>query len=123
MRVNTLFSSAPASVGRDQLNLRWDCLPQPVRRYLRYAVPAGAPAIRTARLKHDGFLRTAPGSRWFRVVGEEYFTVANPGFVWKASIRPGSLVWIEALDRLIANRGEVLVNLYSTITLGRSSGD
>jgi hypothetical protein len=36
--VTTLFSHAGASVGSEQLSTRWDALPEPVRRYLRYAM-------------------------------------------------------------------------------------
>ncbi|OFW34075.1 MAG: hypothetical protein A3J28_15890 [Acidobacteria bacterium RIFCSPLOWO2_12_FULL_60_22] len=57
--VSALFADITASVGPEQLRIRWDGLPEPVRRYLRYAIPTGALPIRTVRLKHDGFLRPA----------------------------------------------------------------
>jgi hypothetical protein len=120
--VTTLFSNAGVSIGSDQLNARWDALPEPVRRYLRYAIREGAPDIRTARLKHDGLFRTTPGRRWFRIEGEQYFTVAEPGFVWNASIRPAPLLWIEARDRLVAGRGNMLVKLVSTIPIADAVG-
>lgn len=113
--VDALFSSSVADVGPQQLRARWDSLPEPVRRYLHYAIPSDTPAIRTARLTHDGFLRTAPDSRWLRVDGEEYFTVAAPGFLWHATARFSPLFCFEARDRLLANRGEMLVKLYSTL--------
>jgi hypothetical protein len=122
VEVSTLFAGAAASVGADQVRARRDSLPEPVRRYLRYAIPAGAPAIRTARLKHDGFLRSAPGSRWARVSGEEYFTAAKPGFVWHATAWPAPLLWFEARDRLLSGRGEMLVKLCSALTLVEASG-
>src|SRR5438093_5508714 len=54
-----LSFQTPPRASADQVRVRWDALPEPVRRYLRYAILAGAPAIRTARLKHDGLLRMA----------------------------------------------------------------
>ena len=120
--VTTLLSDAGASVGSDQLNLRWDALPEPVRRYLRYAIREGAPATRTARLRHDGLFRTKPNQRWFRIEGEQYFTVARPGFVWNASIRPAPFLWIEARDHLMAGRGNMLVKLVSTISIADARG-
>jgi hypothetical protein len=120
--VSTLFSGAGVGVGPDQLNARWDSLPEPVRRYLRHAVPTGALAIRTLRLKHDGFFRTKPNQRWLPIRGEQYFTVAKPGFVWDASVRLAPLLWIEARDRLLSGRGNMLVKVCSTFTIADASG-
>lgn len=120
--VRTLFSNAAASLGPDQLRARWDALPEPVRRYLSYAIPEGAPAIRTARLEHDGFFRTKPGERWLPIEGVQYFTTATPGFVWNASVRPAPLLWIEARDCLLSGRGNMLVKFVSTFTIADASG-
>lgn len=120
--VTTLFSSAGVSIGSEQLNARWGTLPDPVRRYLRYAIRDGASAIGTARLRHDGLFRTTPEQRWLRIDGEQYFTVASPGFVWKASIRPIPFLWIDARDRLVSGRGNMLVKLVSTIPIADVGG-
>jgi len=120
--VTTLFSNAGVSIGSDRLNARWDAVPEPVRRYFRYAIREGAPAIRTARLSHDGLFRTTPEQRWFPIEGEQYFTVAEPGFVWNASIRPAPFLWIEARDRLVSGRGNMLVKLVSTIPIADAVG-
>jgi len=116
-KVGVLFSDAVGTVGQDQLKARWDLLPEPVRRYLRYAITGKAVAIGTAHLKHDGFMRMTPSSRWFRVEGEEYFTVARPGFVWNASLWPAPPVWIKACDSLLSNRGQMLIKVYSLFTI------
>jgi hypothetical protein len=120
--VKTLFSEASASVGPDQLSARWNSLPEPVRRYLRYAIPDGAPAGRTARLRHDGLFRVWPNSRWFRIEGRQYFSVARPGFVWTASIWPAPFIWIEARDRLLSGRGNMLVKAVSTFLIADAAG-
>jgi hypothetical protein len=120
--VTRLFSDKAPSVGPEQLAARWDALPEPVRRYLSYAIPKGTPAIGAVRLKHDGFFRTKPDQRWFPIQGEQYFTAGKPGFVWNATIRPARLVWIEARDRLQADRGNMLVKFCSTFTIADASG-
>lgn len=120
--VVSLFSNAGVSIGSDQLNARRDALPEPIRRYFRYAMREGAPDIGTARLKHDGLFRTTPEQRWFRIEGEQYFTVARPGFVWNASIRPAPFLWIEARDRLVSGRGNMLVKLVSMIPIADAVG-
>lgn len=120
--VKALFSDAAESVGPDQLRARWHGLPDPVRRYLHYAIREDAPAIRTARLTHDGLFRTKPGQRWFRIEGKQYFTVAKPGFVWNARIRPAPFLWIEARDCLVAGRGNMLVKVLSTFPIADAGG-
>jgi hypothetical protein len=120
--VTTLFSSVGVSIGSEQLNARWGALPDPVRRYLRYAIRDGDSALGTAHLKHDGLFRTTPDQRWFPVEGEQYFTVASPGFVWKATIRPAPFLWIDARDRLVSGRGNMLVKLVSTIPIADAVG-
>jgi hypothetical protein len=56
------------------------------------------------------------------VHGQDYFTVAKPGFVWNARMWLVPLVWIEACDCLLSNRGEMLVKLYSLFTIADASG-
>lgn len=120
--VDILFGSAALSVGRDQLRARWDGLPDPIRRHLQYAIREDAPAIRTARLRHDGFFRTSPAQRWWKIKGEQYFTTARPGFVWSARVRPAPLLWVEARDALLHERGNMLVKFLSAIPMANASG-
>lgn len=120
--VRSLFLDSTSSVGPDQLRARWHALPEPIRRYLRFAVRDGAPAIRAARLRHDGFFRTAPDQRWLPIEGEQYFTTAKPGFVWNASVRPAPFLWIEACDSLLSDRGNMLVKLVSMIPIAEARG-
>jgi uncharacterized protein DUF6544 len=91
-----LFSHA-TSVGPDQLRTRLNTLPEPVRRYLRYAICEGAPAIRTARLGHGGTFRMAPNQRWLAIEGKQYFTIGQPGFIWTGTVRPLPFISIRAL--------------------------
>jgi Family of unknown function (DUF6544) len=123
VEVCTLFSgAAEASLGTEQLAIRYDGLPEPVRRYLHYAISTTAPAIRTARLKHEGFFRTKPGQNWLPITGEEYFTVAVPGFMWNATVRPAPLLWIEARDLLQTGQGNMLVRVNSVVTVSDAKG-
>jgi hypothetical protein len=122
VEVTTLFSGTPRSVGPEQLAARYDGLPEPVRRYFHYAVSAEAPATRTARLQHDGFFRTKPNQKWLAIRGEEYFTVAVPGFVWNATLWSAPPLWIEARDLLQSGHGNMLVKINSAITIADAKG-
>ncbi len=117
-----LFSGQGAGLGPDDVAVRGASLPASVRRYLEYAVPEGAPAIRRVRLTHGGSFRAKPDGRWYTIAGQEYFTVAKPGFVWSASIRLMPFVWIEACDSLVAGEGRTLVRLNSVWTLTDAAG-
>ncbi len=120
--VAELWSSATRAVGPQQLSDRWDSLPEPVRRYLRYAIPNGAPAIRTVRLKHGGFFRIKPEQGWLPIRAVEYFTAGKPGFVWRARICPFPCIWIDACVGLFNRHGHMLVKLESLFTIADASG-
>jgi hypothetical protein len=120
--VAELFSDPAPGVGPNELAARWGSLPEVVRRHLAYAIPKGAPAIRTARLKHDGLFRTKPNQQWLSIEGRQYFTAGRPGFVWNASVRPAPLLWIEARDRLAGGKGNMLVKLWSIFPIADARG-
>jgi len=120
--VGALLASATGVVGPDNLARRWESLPVPVRRYLRFAIAPDAAAIRTAHMTHDGSMRLTPDGRWLPVEGEEYFSVATPGFVWAARMRMAPGVWVTARDRLLGNRGSMLVQLFSVVPIANASG-
>jgi len=101
---------------------RLDSLPPPVRRYLRFAVPANAPPIRTVHLRHDGFFRQHPKQRWFAIQGEQYFTLDPPGFVWRGRIRMLPFLWIDARDSLISGQGRMVVKFNSIFTMANVRG-
>jgi hypothetical protein len=55
-----LYSGPARRIGPRGLAARRESLPDPVRGYLRFAIPEGAPAIGTVRLKHGGFSEPIP---------------------------------------------------------------
>src|SRR5436190_3795923 len=93
-------------------------LPEPVQRYLSYAGVVGKEPIRTVRLKQQGFMRQQPGQKWMPLVAEQHFTTNPPAFLWHCTIRPFPLVSISATDRFSGGHGNMLVKLWSCITLG-----
>jgi hypothetical protein len=120
--VRALFSETVANVGPAELKARGSALPEPIRRHLAYAIAPTAPAIRTARLRHAGTFRTGQNQRWSPIEGEQYFSVANPGFVWFARLRLMPLLWVQARDRLLSGRGNMLVKPMSAVAIADASG-
>jgi hypothetical protein len=121
-QTGALLATPSAALGPEQLAARRDSLPAPVQRYLAYAISEAAPAIATARLRHDGFFRTGPGQKWLPVEGEQYFTVATPGFVWNASVSVAPLISVQACDSLVLGRGNMLVKVQSLIPVADARG-
>lgn len=65
-------------------------LPEPARRYLRYAIAPGTPLARSARLTMHGTLRLSPGGDPLPMRAEQ--VLAPPaGFVWRARVGRGLL--------------------------------
>lgn len=117
-----LLSGTPPAVGSAQLSAREPDLPEPVRRHLRYAIPEGAPAIRTVHMRHTGEMRLKPGARWFPVTGEQYFTAGTAGFVWSGIMRLAPLLRVNARDCLLSGRGNMLVKLGAAIPIADARG-
>ena len=97
-------------------------LPEPMQRYLSYAQIVGKEPIRTVRLKQQGFMKQRPGQKWLPLVAEQYFTTAPPAFLWHATIRPFPLVSISATDQFSDGHGNMLIKLWSFITVGDARG-
>ena len=120
--VNELFAHDGSGIDPQQFAVRCEDLPEPVRRYVRFAVGQDAPKIRTAQLRHGGLFRTSPKGRWLSIKGQEFLTISEPGFIWNATIPLLPFIWIEARDRLMDGRGNMLVKFCSLFTLVNASG-
>jgi hypothetical protein len=101
---------------------RLEALPAPVRRYVVKAIGAREVGVRTAQLGHGGAFRTKLDGAWLPIRGEQYFAADPPAFVWwgRVHVLPG--LWIDARDRCLNGRGNMLVSLESSLTLACRSG-
>lgn len=72
-------------------------LPDPVARYLRFALAADQPRIRSARVTHRGQFQATPG-KWNDFTSVEYLSTDPPGFVWDASIHMAPLLSVLVRD-------------------------
>jgi hypothetical protein len=101
---------------------RFEGLPAPVRRYAALAIGTREVAVRTVRLRHGGTFRIKLDGSWLPIHGEQYFAADPPGFVWwgRVHVLPG--VWVDARDRSVDGRGNMLVSVESSFTLADRSG-
>jgi uncharacterized protein DUF6544 len=86
-------------------------LPEPVRRYLRYAGVVGRPFPGTVWLRRTGTMRLGP--RWLPFDAEEHYSVQPPGFVWAGTARLGPFPVARARDMYAGGEGRMLVKAAS----------
>lgn len=105
--VAELLSGATFQLDPDQLAERLTSLPEPARRYLRTAVDdtAATSRIDAVHITQGGAFRTSPSARWLPIQAEEWQTVGEPGFVWKARFSPMPLVSLTVVESLIRGKG------------------
>lgn len=101
-------------------------LPEPVRRYLAFAIPdLPSPEFRPAgfaRLRHGGDFRLQPGAAWLPIRGAEYFLCSRPAFIWTATVKQNALAWFRARDKYARQRGQMLVRLRGALPLIDAAG-
>jgi hypothetical protein len=92
-------------------------LPAPVARYLAVAIPSTRfPAIRHARLRQIGTLRTGTGSaRWLRFTAEQTVAPEAAAFVWDARVALLPGLQLRVVDALLDGRGAGEVRLFSAL--------
>lgn len=120
--ISVLSRSAEQTIPNPCHDEKIASLPEPVRRYLRYAMPAGGEPVRFVRMKETGEFRTDSAGEWMPLVAEQYFSTGFPGFIWHATIRYKSLFWIDVRDTYDGKKGNMLVKLLSTIPIANASG-
>jgi hypothetical protein len=87
-------------------------LPEPVRRYLRHALPAELPSIPGVRLKMTGTIRLA---FWLPFTAVQ--RCDGHSFEWRARVGRGWLAPLEVVDRYDAGGGSVTGQLFGCIGL------
>lgn len=91
-------------------------LPEPTRRYLKYALKENQQYINFVQLKHGGQFK--PSKKWASIKGEEYFTVNPPGFAWF-----GKVGFVSGKDTYYEGSGRMQIKLLSIIKLVDAKGE
>lgn len=97
-------------------------LPLCVQKWLEYSQVLGKERISTVRLKQKGVIRLEAGKPWMPAEAEQYFTVTEPGFVWKTKVKMAPLVYFAGRDKYHEGRGNMLIKLLSLITVVDARG-
>jgi hypothetical protein len=110
--VTRIFAAVPAQeaevVTADMLH----GLPTPVQNWINHSGLIGEEFIHTVRLKQQGWMHTKPGQeKWVSAEAEQYITIDNPAFVWKANMNLIPMVPVTGRDKFINGRGQMNVKL------------
>ncbi|CAN5442069.1 hypothetical protein BH10BAC2_BH10BAC2_36300 [soil metagenome] len=93
-------------------------LPEPVQRYFKHVLKDGQPYISYARITHDGQFKAGFDKDWINIQGEQYATTEKPGFIWK-----GATSMFIARDMYIADKGRLIVSLFSLYNVADAKGE
>lgn len=93
-------------------------LPEPVQHYFKHVLKEGQQYISYARLTHNGQFKAAENKSWANIEGEQYFIIEKPGFIWK-----GETSMFTARDMYIADKGRLIVSLFSVYNIVNGEGE
>ena len=93
-------------------------LSEPIQRYFKHVLKEGQPYISYARIRHVGQFKTGIDKNWINIKGEQYATTEKPGFIWK-----GTTSMFVARDMYIADKGRLVVSLFSMFNILSAKGD
>jgi len=116
--IRTIGKNALPNVSAERLQ----GLPEPIQRYLRYALKDGHPNIRYAVLQQRARFRHGPNRPWFTVTATEVLSGMEPGFVWEARLRHNAFWWRTATLSYVNGVGHGHVKLYGALTLSEYEG-
>lgn len=71
----------------------------------------------SVRLLQEGEMKTSPDGKWMTFTANQYFNCDNPSFVWKTRVKPLPFAFMNGRDKLINGEGQMLIKLFSMITL------
>lgn len=97
-------------------------LPVSVQKWLVRSNVIGTEKVQRVRLRQQGMMRSKPNSKWMNMEAEQYITIDNPGFLWRASIDAGFCITINGRDQFKDGHGTMLITVLNAITITDSDG-
>jgi hypothetical protein len=97
-------------------------LPEPARRYLRYAGVVGRPIPATVRIRQACRMRMAPGAPSFPLTAEQWYTVEPPGFLWDATVAIAGVPLVRGRDGYLDGHGLMTIRLGSVCPVVDAAG-
>lgn len=120
--VLALHARVPAAAGDIVRPEELDRLPAPVQRWLQASGVVGRERTHAVRLRQRGQMRTSPTGAWMPAEAEQYFSVDEPGFVWRVDVEMMGFLPIAGRDKYESGRGNMRISLGSLVPLVNAAG-
>jgi len=113
--VQSLLVQAPASQQSVVQLQELRNLPPPVRSWLEASGVVGHARARRVYLKQRGALRTSVDAAWMPAKAEQFFTVAEPAFIWRVDATMMGILPFAGRDKYSAGTGHMLIKAASLV--------
>lgn len=97
-------------------------LPESVQKWLKNSQVIGKERIFAVKLKQKGLIRTKEGQPWMPAEAEQYFTIDEPGFIWKVKVKMAPLLYFVGRDKYYDGKGSMLIKFMGLITVVNAKG-
>jgi len=98
-------------------------LPEPVKKYLRYAGVVGSSWIASVRLKQVGKFRQGIERPWMGFRAEEFYTTNPPSFRWNAKFKMAGIPLLKVEDKYEKGHGRMYGKLAGLKTIFDEQGE
>ena len=97
-------------------------IPPAVQKWLLHSQVVGKERVIAARTKQEISLRLKADQPWMKGEVEQYFRMAEPGFIWHADIQMAPLLHISGRDKYVDGHGKMLIKALSLVTVADGQG-
>lgn len=97
-------------------------LPLPVQKWLERSQIIGKERITTVCLKQKGLMRIKEDGPWMTAEAEQYFTVEEPGFIWKAKVKMNPFLYFTGMDKYKNGHGNMNIKILSIVPVVNATG-
>ena len=96
--------------------------PKIIQKFFRAVIDDSSQTPNFITLNQSGNIKTEENYNWLNIKSIEYFTAQKPNLLWDAEIGNSKFFWIEIVDSYLKNKGNTLIKINSSITIGDSWG-
>lgn len=121
--VDALLSSAEGAATAPVTPEMLAQLPPCVQNWLTQSGVVGKPPAQTVHLKQKGLMRTKPGGPWMPGEAEQYFSTAQPGFIWTIRLTMPPGLPVAGRDKYAGGKGNMLIKAFSLLPIVDGTGD
>ncbi|MBK7104610.1 MAG: hypothetical protein IPH62_04945 [Ignavibacteriae bacterium] len=96
--------------------------PKLIKKYFKTVIDDSSQIPNFITLNQSGEIKTEENSNWLKIKSAEYFTTQKPNLLLDAEIGNSKFFWIEIVDSYLKSKGNTLIKINSSVTIGDSWG-